>query len=124
MGTAAPTTSEGHEMQATATIRPSAPKCEARTGYAAGEFGEVPVWCLRSIALGSFEDAQGVIRHACQAPGHRAMVERLYGVWEPRAALDAGTAIFDDWETRKAAMDREMASDLELMLDEFHGAIR
>jgi len=92
-------------MQATATIRPSAPKCEARTGYAAGDYGEVPVWCNRSIALGSFEDAQGVIRHACQAPGHRAQVVRMYGVMpeqadaltmaKARQMLEQGSATFD-----------------------------
>ena len=82
-------------------------RCEARSGYAAGDYGEVPIWCHRAIALGSFKDAQGVTRYACQAKGHRIQVKRMFGVWtEPEQAdgltawkarqmLEQGTATFD-----------------------------
>ena len=58
---------------------PSAPTCEAKLRQLDSARDNFPAYCRRSVALGSFVDANGVRRFHCQEEGHRAKVVQLYG---------------------------------------------
>jgi hypothetical protein len=50
--------------------------CDARVGYAAGEWHETPIWCSATVGLTAYRDDHGITRHYCRH--HRTFVEHRY----------------------------------------------
>ena len=104
------------------TLTASPPKCDANSsGRAATDWGMDFLPCQTRVGLRSFMDREGVRRYFCAAPGHRANVERRFGVSEAirvERVIERITAEFDaDIEDDEYEFDRESQP-------EFNGAFR
>lgn len=52
------------------------PTCEAKTGWYAGEWSELPLWCNARVGLSTWTDRQGFTHRACRH--HRAAMLHRY----------------------------------------------
>lgn len=58
----------------------TAPTCEARVGFYAGEWSEMPVYCSARIGLTTWTDRNGTTRRACRH--HVEAMRARFGVQE------------------------------------------
>ena len=65
-----------------AKIGTGAARCSWRTGYRAGDFGEVPIGCETTVGVRTYRDRSGIVRGHCAA--HR---DEVIGRWPAAAAM-------------------------------------
>ena len=78
------------------TLTSAPPPCEAKTGFRAGEWTELPVYCNATVGLTSWTDARGMTHRACRH--HRSQMLYRYPAADPapRGCVVCGRAVVEE----------------------------